>query len=183
METEPKHIWTILKTSWTPQPRWLSDEGFEPASPAGHAPIVLAPGQHRHAGEPASFEGGVEGSLPEKTHSPAKERRKIHRDLHAGSSVRDLCIEPVKEKSFVEPAIGPCRPARETKAALKLRNRTRNVQVDNVVDLRPRQRDEVCATEILNALRAACEAHNAGNEEVMMARIKMLYHLFDDGSG
>jgi len=57
---------------------------------------------------------------------------------------------------------------------------SRSFSAENVVELRPHARDHAYADCILSALCAACEAHAAGNDELLMARIRELYHLYDD---
>lgn len=98
------------------------------------------------------------------------------------------CVGPVSPSDHAPILLAPAQPshqgeAPETASTLKIRNRKRKILTGNVVELRPRLRDEVHATELLKALCAACEAHAAGNNELMMVRIKMLYHMFDDGTG
>jgi hypothetical protein len=139
----------------------------------------------RH-GEPAiivAFKGDLGHSSRGIAPISAREKTKGHRDVRSSSSTRadnNRTHKRVEEETVADPGAGFGKRSQKMPSSLKIRNKRRKVQQGNVVELRPRRLDEICASEILNALCAACEAHAAGEDELLMARIKMLYHMFDD---
>jgi hypothetical protein len=186
VETDPEDVWMVLKTSWTPQPRWLSAEGLGLESPPVPAPKVRAPAKNQRQQEPACI-AATGGELPalsmEGDLCPPKVKRKPPRALPSRSSERferDRSIKVARENTYHESAVSRCRPVAEMASTPDSRNKQRKVPKSNVVELWPRRRDEMYATEILNALCAACEAHAAGEDDLLMVRIRSLYHMFDE---
>jgi hypothetical protein len=162
VKTFPEDVWTILKRSWAPQPGWLSGEDGDLSCSSERAAGV--PEYGRAGGtRQADCMTALTGDVPRTLKAKGKTQRGVR---HVGSARGE--------------ATGRYGPAPETPLPRTIRMRKRPAGMGNVVELRPYLRDEICATEILKSLLAACEAHAAGDDELMMARIKNLYHMYEN---
>jgi hypothetical protein len=163
MDKSQQDIWMILRENWVPRPDWLSNDTASLAS-SGVQPI------ERQAEAP-----GGRAEVPISSLEPGTARASKHENLPYGA-------EGSKKKPIARQA-GVSAANRKLRSSAGRGRSGRGSTTGNVIELWPRARDYAYADCILIALCSACAAQAAGQDEIMMARIRQLYHLFEDVAG
>jgi hypothetical protein len=188
MEIYPEDFWMTFKKSWAPQPGWLSPEVAQHASrqPPVHAAATSRRpnGCNDEALGAPNIEGDDTGSSNGGKDGPVLvERRKKKPAACASGTSRIGCAPQVRRLEVNRPARslrGRCVPGQVNDALPDIGKRTRQMNQENVVVLRPRLRDYTYADYLLSALRSMFEAQAAGQKELLAARIKLVSHLLED---
>jgi hypothetical protein len=163
MDMTHQDIWTIVKENWVPRPGWLSNDRACLAVSSVQLQKNRANVQvERQAGQIAAHENDSGFACKNENLPDRADRRKRKPLSRAGAAPAD---------------------DRMVRSSAKDGRIDRVSRMGNVIELRPHARDYVYADRILRAICAACEAQAAGEDEIMMARIRELYHLFEDVAG
>jgi hypothetical protein len=163
METNIQDIWMILKDNWVPRPGWLGNDIACLAAPEIQSPETQAD----------ALGGRREAQIaPQGARDPSTSKNE---SLPIGRPKRKN--KPASRPAIVPPAIRGSHSYADSGRSDPWS------RAGNVVEFRPRARDYAYADCLLEALCAACEAQAAGQDDVMMARIRQLYHLFEDVAG
>jgi len=112
-----------------------------------------------------------------------KDRRKQRAVFSPGDATRAGGDKPAKRPWAIGPRVKGRSgrvPAEQARDLLDFGTEAGKINVDNVVDLRPRLLEHSYAERLLEAVCAACEAQATGQRQLLMLRIKQVYHLFDD---